>query len=255
MANIDPCYFITEPKFLDALGINLYAPKVKDVIANPKYPQYASLFTLSQEDIWDRMAEEQQKEPIGKPVEGAPTPFELFLINYHASAEVASLAKEAFQFFTHQDVKIVPESKNIIFLGNLAKIDNIKDICQINSEEKFFYFQNEVRKCIGETPVEPPRLNENPKVAMIKAKARLRDRVKRKKGSQNSISFSTMLTALCCMGIGLNPLNIGEISYISASTIFSMTQDKEKYDTDIRIMTAGFGNSKIKPKYWINNPE
>ena len=61
-----------------------------------------------------------------------------------------------------------------------------------------------------------------------------------------------MLTALCCSGIGLNPLNIGEITFPAMNEIFKMFQQKEKYETDLRVATAGFGNKKVKPKYWIN---
>ena len=57
------------------------------------------------------------------------------------------------------------------------------------------------------------------------------------------------------MNLGLNPLNIGEIPYPAVSPLFSMAQDKEKYETDLKIATAGFGNKKVKPKYWIQNKD
>jgi hypothetical protein len=57
------------------------------------------------------------------------------------------------------------------------------------------------------------------------------------------------------MNLGLNPLNIGEIPYPSAARLFELAQNKEKYETDLRIATAGFGNSKVKPKYWIKNSD
>ena len=55
------------------------------------------------------------------------------------------------------------------------------------------------------------------------------------------------------MGIGITPLNIGELSYGSISTIMNMMQEKEKYDIDIRSLLAGADSKKIKPKYWIRN--
>jgi len=45
----------------------------------------------------------------------------------------------------------------------------------------------------------------------MKAKARKRDRVKAQSGK--GISLGTTLASICCMGIGLTPLNIGELSY------------------------------------------
>jgi hypothetical protein len=56
----------------------------------------------------------------------------------------------------------------------------------------------------------------------MKRKARERDRIKAKSGSKNGISLSTSLTAICCMGIGITPLNIGEMSYASISPIMTM---------------------------------
>ena len=55
------------------------------------------------------------------------------------------------------------------------------------------------------------------------------------------------------MQIGLNPLNIGEISYASLGPLIQMYQRKEKYDIDIRSILAGADAKKIKPEYWIGN--
>jgi hypothetical protein len=61
------------------------------------------------------------------------------------------------------------------------------------------------------------------------------------------------MTAICCMGIGITPLNIGEMSYASVGELMKVMQDKEKYDIDIRSLLAGADSKKIKPKYWIMN--
>ena len=52
--------------------------------------------------------------------------------------------------------------------------------------------------------------DENSKVRYFKAKARMRDRVKAK--SKDSLTLGSTLASICCMGIGLTPLNIGELS-------------------------------------------
>ena len=87
----------------------------------------------------------------------------------------------------------------------------------------------------------------------MKAKARYRDRVKAKKGI--GITFEETLVSICCMGIGLNPLNIGEISYACVHWLIEMEQQKEAYDIDIRALLAGADSKKVKPKYWIKNLE
>ena len=65
------------------------------------------------------------------------------------------------------------------------------------------------------------------------------------------MDLGTSLAALCCMGIGLNPLNIGEISYASVSWLIQLYQQKESYETDVKAIMAGADANKINPKYWI----
>jgi hypothetical protein len=57
------------------------------------------------------------------------------------------------------------------------------------------------------------------------------------------------------MGIGITPLNIGEMSYASIQPILRMRQEKEKYELDVKTLLAGGDSKKIKPKYWIRNSD
>ena len=85
----------------------------------------------------------------------------------------------------------------------------------------------------------------------MKALARYRDKIKMKSGK--GLNLETLLSSICCMGIGITPLNIGEISYVAANTLIMRFQEKEKYEIDIRSIQAGAEAKKIKPKYWIRN--
>ena len=82
----------------------------------------------------------------------------------------------------------------------------------------------------------------------MKAKARLRDKIKAKK---DGIPLSVILVSICCMGLGITPLNIGEISYASVPAIMERYQAKEKYEVDIKSMLAGAKDVKLK--YWIRD--
>lgn len=104
---------------------------------------------------------------------------------------------------------------------------------------------------MGEKAAEPPDPDEDPRVKRIKAKARYRERLKAKR--QKGPQFGTLLAAICCMGIGLSPLNIGEMSYACVHWLISMEQQREEYDIDIRALLAGADSKKVKPKYWIKN--
>ena len=200
------------------------------------------------------LAEKDGKEADGTPIKSALTPFEMMLNNQYNHPELMKITEEAFELFTREHVRIIPTSKTVLFTDGIEEIKEARFL-RILTEEDFFAFQNMVRTVVGYDTVEPPNPNENPRVALIKAKGRLRERVKRKKGNKNGISIDTMLAALCCMSIGLTPLNIGEIPYPAASKLFAMAQDKEKYETDLKVATAGFGNKKVKPKYWIKNSD
>jgi hypothetical protein len=70
-------------------------------------------------------------------------------------------------------------------------------------------------------PPEPPNPNEDPRVTEIKRRARERDRIKARQNSKNGISLNTCLASICCMGIGLTPLNIGEMSYCAVGQLMA----------------------------------
>jgi hypothetical protein len=99
--------------------------------------------------------------------------------------------------------------------------------------------------------------DEDPRVAEIKRRARYRDKLKAKQAakSKDGITLFTTLVSICCMGLGISPLNIGEMSYVAMKSIIQKYQEKEKYDLDIKSLLAGADSKKIKPKYWIKNFE
>ena len=146
--------------------------------------------------------------------------------------------------------------KKLILIGDLEKelsrVKSVEDLIFLN-EENFFDFQNKIRESLGEKPIEPPNPNEHPKIRQMKAKARYRDKIKAKKGM--GINLVTSLASICCMGIGITPLNIGEMSYAAIGILMSTYQNKEKYEIDIASIQAGADSKKVNPKYWIKNLE
>jgi hypothetical protein len=110
---------------------------------------------------------------------------------------------------------------------------------------------------MGKKTVEPPNPNEHPKVKEMKRRARYRDKIKAKNAakSKDGISLFTTLVSICCMGLGITPLNIGEMSYVAVESVLRKYQEKEKYDLDIKSLLAGADSKKIKPNYWIRNFE
>ena len=126
-----------------------------------------------------------------------------------------------------------PYIKKIVFKGNKQFSEGKLKGEATLKEKDFLEFQNCIRDSLGEERKEPPDPNMHPKKKVMLAKARLRDRIKAKSGQ--GISLETSVKAICCMGIGLTPLNIGEISVAAISDIMNVYQKKERVFSKFRI--------------------
>lgn len=248
---INANFFIGEPINFNKKFF-IYPPTVREVITIQNFNKYLYLLTITQDDLNDEFL---PKLTVGQNV---PTPFEYILANCYANKNFAKLVQEAFKLFIHQDVTFFYEQKTII-VGNLEKmvqsLESLDDLIMLK-EAEYFDFQNMIRQAAGvkEIPAPLPEdPDEDPRVRRIKEKARYRDRIKAKQEAKNGISLSTCLVAICCMGIGITPLNIGEMSYAAVNPLMSIYQNKEKYDIDIRSLLAGADSKKIHPQYWIKN--
>lgn len=233
----------------------IYPPSVNDVVGNDHFAQYKVALTLSQEEINDLLFG-YDRNGKASDLQQTLTPLEFLLNNCYHNKEYLEIVKEAFRFFTHEDIEFIWNDKKIIFgsleqlVLNATDIDDLKNLRSL-TEENFFDFQNVLRDCLGDKRVEKPNPNEDIRITRMKAKARYRDKIKAKKG--NGIALGTSFASICCMGIGITPLNIGELSYSSIGALTRTFQEKEKYDLDIRSLLAGADSKKIKPKYWIRN--
>ena len=238
---IDPAIFIGEP-LLFQKEIYIYPPKVRDVVTNPNFNIYYKVLTLTQDDVREEIG---SRLPEGNE---CPTPFEYLLAHCQYTQGFTQIVGEALQFFCRAKVFFDFENERLALLigeENFAL-----------EKENFFDFQNAIRTAMGDKEVKPPEPfnpNEDPRIRAIKERAKMRDRIKAKQAGKNGISLSTCLVAICCMGVGISPLTIGEMSYASVGEIMKMMQNKEKYDIDIRSLLAGADSKKIKPKYWIRN--
>ena len=249
---IDPAVFICEPIHFQNI-CKVYPPTIRQVVSIPLYSVYQKTLTLSQDDI---IAENKKQGITDTPL----TPLEFLLNCAYNNKDFKRIAEEAFLLFIHEPVTFSFEDKKII-VGDMStevlKIKNLSELRIIN-EDNYFAFQNAIRLSLDlpeEKPPEPDDPDEDPRVTEIKRRARERDRIKAHQKNKDGIFLSTCMAAICCMGIGITPLNIGELSYGSINTIMNMMQEKEKYDLDVRSLLAGADSKKIKPKYWIRNKE
>ena len=243
-------FFIGQPVQFKT-GILIYPPSLKDVIVNKNYSTFLRILTYSQEEIEDIFVKEK------KDLSSFPTPIEFMLNNCYHNRQYEIVCKQAFQFFLKTEVDFLYDKK-LIIIGNLKDVlKNLTSLSQLItiSEEEFFDFQNLIRLATDQKIVELPNPNEHPRIKAMKAKARYRDKIKAKQAAKNGVTLFNTMASICCMGIGLTPLNIGEMSYVAMQAILSQYQTKEKYQIDIDSLLAGADSKKIKPKYWIRNLE
>ncbi len=228
----------------------VYPPTVNDVIGNKDFLIYQSLFTITQEELSDAYTKEN--------IDMIPTPFQYLLMNYYQDEEMAKKIEAGFMKYTHEPVTIVPEIEMLLIGKSEDELDPDVDLenPRLLTEENFFEFQQCIRDVMGEKPAEKPKeedLSLDPRIRRYQQKLREHDKLIAKKKSKQAPSIGTLLAAICCMGIGLTPLNIGEISYACVHWLTAMEQQKEEYDIDIRALLAGADSKKVKPKYWIKN--
>lgn len=245
--DIDACVFIGEPIPFEQAKIKIYPPTFKQVKANPDFGLFVNILAMSQEDIEDLLAKEQNITKI-------PTPYEFLLANCYTNKEFKEKATAAFEFFTHEKANFLLQQK-VIIMGDLEEeVAKVHDVAKLRflKEEDFFDFQNIIRKVSGMPECEPYDPNEHPKIREMKRKRRERDRVKAKKKSPDDLPTRDFLEAICCMGIGITPLNIGNISYVALSRLMRRYQEKEKYGTDISALMAGAKKKDVNLKYWIH---
>lgn len=223
----------------------VYPPTVNDMCGDEKFKYCQTLFMITQEELEDAYVNEN--------VPAIPTPFQYLLMNVHQDDVAHTNVLYGFQKLLREPVTIVPELEVIIIGKSEEELNPDKDLenPRVINAENYFDFQNVVRAVLGAPAAEAPDPDEDPRVKRIKAKGRARERLKAKRGG--GTNFGTLVAAICCMGIGLTPLNIGEISYACVPWLIGMSQQKEEYDIDIRALLAGADKKKVKPKYWIKD--
>ena len=249
---INPNFFLGLPQSFNG-KCWIYPPTVEETLRVENYQKYRHLLTLSQEELEDEYIQQKEKKRIMDSSFDVPTPLEYILINAYHNKEFEQLALLAFQFFINQPVTFLYDKKAIL-IGDLK--EKLIKRAPLNTytlieENEYFDFQNLVREAIAEKTVERPNPKEHPRIKQMKAKARYRDKIKAEKGM--GVTLSTSLAAICCMDTGLNPLNVGKISFVALRALTDTYQLKEKYQLDVDSLLAGADSKKVKPQYWIKN--
>ena len=104
-------------------GVNIYPPKVKEVVSNPGYNSFSRVLTYSHEEIEDIFVKEK------KEVDSFPTPLEFLLNNCYHNKDYEIICKKAFQFFLKTEVEFLYDKKAIL-IGRIE--DVLKELTSID---------------------------------------------------------------------------------------------------------------------------
>lgn len=230
----------------------IYPPTINDVVGNDNFSVYQALFVITQEELDKAYLSDETIAEI-------PTPFQYLLMNYYQDEDnMKEIIENAFMFFIHEPVTIVPEIELLLIGKTEEELNPDIDLenPRLLTAENFFEFQNKIRTVLGMNLEEKPtqeEQDEDPRIKRWKMKVKEHEQIVKAKKQKNAPTLGTLLAAICCMGIGLNPLNIGEMSYACIQWLIAMYQQNEAYDVDVRAILAGADSKKVKPKYWIKN--
>ena len=88
----------------------IYPPTVNDVVGNKDFGIYQSLFTMTQEELDKAFLQDERVTKV-------PTPFQYLLINYYQDEIVRQKIHDAFNYYIHETVTIVPDIE-MLLMGN-----------------------------------------------------------------------------------------------------------------------------------------
>lgn len=224
----------------------IYPPTVTMVATNPLYRVGCTLLTYTEEDIQDIMEEKKIQTTDFLPFH--------FLMKSCADKEFRQQIEGIISLFTREPTSVAASAGGIVIGATVIPTEDEHPRLRYIDENSYLQFQNAIRISMGLSTVAPTEQPLDPIVARVRKATRKREKAKRASASKKGISLATSLAAICCMGIGLTPLNIGDMSYASVSALLEMYQQKEKYDVDISSLMAGADPKKVRPKYWIRDP-
>lgn len=218
----------------------LYPPLIGDIlkVGYDNFRLYYGILTTTQEEIQDRFVKNNIQGDI-------PTPFK-YLLDMTQFQDGYEILQNAFRFFVHDRVEFLLESGRIA-IGDLTEKHFL-------TEENFEDFQNCIRQLNGDKPIEKEDETIDPRLARMKAKQRLRDRVKAKQAQEKiQYSFSTLMMATCCLGVGVTVFNIDKLPYSTMMKFHQLIAYKDKFETDTASLIAGADSNKVNLEYWVKD--
>lgn len=228
----------------------IYSP-ILDELANigmNKFYQYLAMI-LVEKPVPD---DEEMKELIKK-----LSTFEYLLLLTKMDVEREKMIREAFQFFTHEQVIFTLEPPSVVFGDGTEK--------RILTKNDFDEFQRDVQLCCASLNVDEDTIEfletDSPKVRELKEQM-LRGRKEREKAKakasaqkndeKSNLKFSDLVASLCTGSTnGINLLNVWNLSYYAFQDQLKRMGWHEEFNINTRAALAGAKIDKDKLSHWI----
>ena len=182
------------------------------------------------------------------------TDFQYILLIAQLDPDINTLLKNAFRFFTHEEVIFLLDPAQIV----LGPIDEK----HIMNERSFYDFQQILRRMYFlEVEGEEIIIYEDdlPQTKQLKLKMREnREKVRRAKAKQNSqngsdLKMSDLIGSMTINNCGLNILNIWDITYYAFYDQLKRMGWRDQFNINQKAALAGAKINKSQLKHWMRS--
>ena len=182
------------------------------------------------------------------------TDFQFILFMASIDPKTNALIKEAFRFFTHEEVTIVLDPPNIL-VGPLTD--------RRMMDEKYFYDFQHIIKRMYFLEVEGDEIiiyeDDDPATKRIKMQMRAnREKVRKAKARQNQakgsdMKFSDLIGSMTINDCGLNMLNVWDITYYAFHDQLKRMGWRDQFNINQKAALAGAKINKSQLKHWMRS--
>ena len=236
------------PVFLDDICI-IYPPTLGQVVDEgyDKFQEYVGALTAN------KPSSSQFQDAEFKEIMSKLSDFQYILLMACMDVNVNSTLKQAFRFFTHEEVTFSLEPPQIV-IGPLQEK-------HILNEEKFYDFQRIIRRVNfleqeGEEIIIYP--DDNPITKRMKEKLRERQaQLRRAKAKQSNgdsdLKLSDLIGSLTINNCNLNIQNIWDISYYAFHDQLKRMGWRDQFNINQSAALAGAKLEKNKLRHWMRS--
>ena len=237
------------PIFIDDICA-VYPAKMGEIIDEgySNFQKYLSVL-IAEKPIMDKKEDSEIKELITN-----MTDFQYLLMMVSLDPEVNKTVKDAFRFFTHENIVFSLDPAQII-IGPIEEK-------HLLTEEKFYDLQRLLKRMYFiEQEGEEIIINSNDSLTVRKLKEQMRanrEKVRKAKAKQaaqegSDLKFSDLIGSICIDNCGLNMENIWNITYYAFHDQLKRMGWRDQFNINNQAALAGAKLKKSQLKHWMRS--